>query len=169
MQQFLVFVLFLFLPVIAEAHGAGAYFETVAGAYVVDVGYSTPAPQDTESVIFDFQLRDKNTKLTQGTDVTFTDVWVKIESEDKQVVFASGIYNAEFGGPRMSYVFPKPGTYLISVRYENGQQSLTETSFPMTVLPAPPDSGTGAIESVWYLLGGVVLGLLGTYLVRRKS
>ncbi len=159
-------------PIAVGAHGAGAFFETEVGNYILDIGFSSPAPQTDESVIFDFQLRNSGTTLISGSDAAYTDVWVRIEGENG-TVFASGIHNAEFGGPRMSYVFPKEGTYTISARYEHGNDTLAETSFPMTVVPAP---GTFFWERIphgeLYLgvgIGAVLVGLLGLGVVLRNK
>ena len=148
------------MPLSVSAHGAGAYYETTVGDFIADVGFSSPAPQVNESVIFDFQLRGINTTLISGSDTEYTDVWVRIESNNKTLL-ATGIYNAEFGGPRLSYVFPKEGEYTIFVRYENGSDTLAEISFPMTVVPES-EGGAGG-QSMFYLLfggGGLIVGFL---------
>ena len=157
------------LPFFALAHGTGAYYETVVDGYKADVGFSTPAPVLGESVIFDFQLRHADSELNSGTDVAFQDTWVKIQSdEDKRVVFASGIHNAEFGGPRMSYVFPEIGAYTISVRYEDENGTLAEVSFPMSVLPAPDRRIDGPLRDAAFGAAGIALGALAAFLLLRK-
>lgn len=162
----LAFFLVLF-PFSVSAHGAGAYYETVVGDFIADVGFSTPAPQVNESVIFDFQIRDINTKLISGSDTPFTDVWVRIESNGKTLL-ATGIYNAEFGGPRLSYVFPKAGEYTIFVRYENGSDALAEVSFPMTVVPESGADENGNIL-ICTLVGvsGLAVGFVSATLLRK--
>jgi hypothetical protein len=156
--QALTFLLIFAAPFLALAHGAGAYYETTVGDYIADVGFSTPAPEEEESVIFDFQLRGINTTSISGSDAEFTDVWVRIESEGKTVL-ATGIYNADFGGPRLSYLFPGEGAYTIYVRYENSSETLAEVSFPMTVVPA---SGSQKdVGSVLYALTGIVGAIVG--------
>lgn len=146
------------IPLTVSAHGAGAFYETTVGEFIADVGFSSPAPESGESVIFDFQLRGINTKLISGSDTEFTDVWVRIESEGKTVL-ATGIYNADFGGPRLSYLFPSEGEYTIFARYENDSETLAEVSFPMTVVP---ESGAQKdIGALLYAICGVVGVILG--------
>lgn len=177
MKKFFAALALFALPFSAFAHGSGAYYETVVGDYKIDVGFSTPAPVLGESVIFDFQLRDVDSALNSGTDVEFQDTWVKIQSDSTdKVVFASGIHNAEFGGPRMSYVFPKVGSYTISVRYENKEGTLAEASFPMTVVPDPssgpfsvtPEQGTAA--GIGLALGaGVMYALYRFNILKNRA
>ncbi|MBY0539742.1 hypothetical protein K2P56_04955 [Patescibacteria group bacterium] len=151
-------VILVLMPLSAVAHGAGAYYEATVGEYIADVGFSSPAPQVNESVIFDFQLRGINTTLISGSDTEYTDVWVRIESEEKTLL-ATGIYNAEFGGPRLSYVFPKEGEYTIFVRYENESGALAELSFPMTVVPtSEPRSYQDMLLNAVFLIVGAATG-----------
>lgn len=161
MRKYIAFVALVVLcgaPVVALSHGAGAFFETTVGNFIVDIGFSSPAPEVGEAVIFDFQIRNVGTTLISGSDTAFSDVWVRIESE-KKVLLATGLYNAEFGGPRLSYVFPKEGEYTIFARYENGPDSLAETSFPMTVVPRANGQGNGGLLlNLCFGVGGLIIG-----------
>lgn len=157
----------LVVPFVVSAHGAGAYFETTVGSFILDIGFSSPAPEVGEAVVFDFQLRGIDTELISGSDTEFSDVWVRIESDGK-VLLATGLYNAEFGGPRLSYVFPKEGEYTIFARYENGSDSLAETSFPITVLPNSNGGGTaGILQDVLYGSMGLAVGFLAAVVLRK--
>ena len=157
------------IPLTVSAHGAGAFYETTVGQFIADIGFSSPAPESGESVIFDFQLRGINTELISGSDTAFTDVWVRIESEDKTHL-ATGIYNADFGGPRLSYVFPKEGEYTIFARYENDSETLAEVSFPMTVVP---DSGSqkdaGVLLYALCGLVGVICGFVLALAYKKRA
>lgn len=166
MQRAFLFIVFLGIIVAlpASAHVNGVSFEKEKDGYTIDAGYGAPAPAVGESLLLDFRLRK------EGKDVDFSDAWIKITSETGAVVFASGIHNAEFGGPRMSYVFPKAGKYEISMRFENGSKTLVEDSFPITVIPA---AGTGLrlfgfdIAPVLCVLAGVLVGAVGGVLAGR--
>jgi hypothetical protein len=157
---FLSFVL-LSLPFGALAHSSGTFYETVVDGVHIDVGYSSAAPAVGEAVIFDFTL-DPDQPLVPR----YTDVWVRVESEDGSVVLATAVHNAEFGGPRMSYVFPRAGNFTISMRYENGNTTLAEASFPITVVP---DTKSGGIPWYAFLLGGIVIGAAGTYVYTHRK
>lgn len=120
------------VPLFASAHGFGVSHETTTPEGVrVDIGYSSAAPAVGESVIFDFNLP------ADEADELYTDVWVRVESDEGSVTLATAIYNAEFGGPRMSYVFPREGTYTLSVRYENEGDAIAKTAWDIVVVPAP--------------------------------
>lgn len=157
----LILVLLAAVALPAYAHVNGVSYEKTKDGYQIDAGYGAPAPAVGESLLMDFRLRQ------EGKDVPFTDTWVKITAENGAVVFASGIHNSEFGGPRISYVFPREGKYEVSMRFENNDQTLVEDSFPITVLPA---SGTGIVlfgmDSTPYLLiiVGIALGVIGALL-----
>jgi hypothetical protein len=125
------------------------------------VGYSNPAPQTGEAVLFDFRL----TKA--GEVAPFTDAWVKITDANQAVVFASGIHNNSFGGSRMSYVFPGAGTYTVDVRYETDTDPIAESSFPLTIVPAPR-AFPGKAIALW-AAGAVVLVGAGLAFVRRRN
>lgn len=159
MKVFLL-VFLLSFPFVASAHGDTPSFQLEVGSYLIDIGYSTETPSTKDAVLFDFGI------TTSGEEVAFSDVWVKIEDEKKAVVLATGVYNAEFGGPRLSYVFPEAGTYTLFARFENEDGSLAEASFPLTVNSAEePLDGK-------YLFGlaGLIVGVLGAFLaLRRKS
>ncbi len=154
----------------AAAHINGVSYEKEKDGYVLDAGYGAPAPKEGESQVFDFRLKK------DGKDVPFTDTWVKITAENKAVVFATGIYNAEFGGPRMSYVFPKAGNYTVSFRFENKGETIVEDSFPITVLPAPQGGsvflGVEVLPFLYVLTGiaaGVLLVLVPGLIRARKT
>ena len=154
-------LLSLLLAVPVYAHVNGVSYEKTKDGYQIDAGYGAPAPSVGESLLMDFRLRK------EGKDVDFTDTWVKVTADNGSVVFASGIHNAEFGGPRMSYVFPREGKYTISMRFENKGETLVEDSFPITVLPA---TGTGIllfgidITPYLMLLVGIALGVIAALL-----
>jgi hypothetical protein len=152
------------LPHVVTAHALGASYETTVDGYTLDIGYSSPAPEVGEAVIFDF-----NFPTTQDSVPPYTDVWVRIETEQK-VVFASALHNAHFGGPRMSYVFPEAGTYTIYVRYQNAEETFVEASFPMTVVPASQDAVSAALRTPGYGLAALgVLIALGVLLYTQRS
>lgn len=163
-----VVVLLLMFAAPVAAHVNGVSYEKTKDGYQIDAGYGAPAPAIGESLLMDFRLRK------DGKDVEFTDTWVKITAENGGVVFASGIHNAEFGGPRMSYVFPKAGKYEVSMRFEDNSETLVEDSFPITVLPGT-DTGIRVlgVDITPYILVliGLALGVVAALLpgLLRKS
>lgn len=170
MKQFalLSIALFLTIPASVFGHGTGAFYETSVGNYIADVGFSSPAPEVGESVIFDFQLRDKDTKLISGSDTPYSDVWVRIETNEGKTLLATGVHNAEFGGPRISYVFPLEGTYTVFARYENGSDSLAEVSFPLSVVPSS-SSGQSLPMHVVTGIAGLIVGVAAVFFLVKKN
>lgn len=154
----------LLVPFLASAHATGVSFQKEQDGYTVDVGYSSPSPQVGDSVQFNFLLR-------KGTDdVPFADAWVKVSDAQGNVVLATGVHNNPFGGPRLSYVFPKAGTYTVDVRYETDTDTITESSFTIPVLPATV--AWYANPSVWLAvllaLEALTAAALVFVLVRRR-
>lgn len=160
MRLFLLLLTSGLVAVPVFAHESGESYEAEVNGYAVDVGYSTDSPTDEEVVLFDFQLQQ------DGKDVPFTDAWVKIENEQKVVVFAGGMYRAEYGGARLSYRFPEAGTYQVSIRYEDGDRSLAEVSVPLSVAGTDRTSATPLIAFV----AGAALSALaaGAYVWKRR-
>lgn len=148
-----------FAPYIVLAHSWGTSFETEDNGYSIDIGYSTPAPEVGESVIFDFEILKGGERFRD-----FSDVWVRVEGEHGTVL-ATGVHNADFGGARMSYVFPGRGEYQISARYEKGVEAVAEAEFPISVVAA---STSGEPSPLWWALGGIVLGLGGAVFLKGR-
>ena len=148
----------LLVPFSVVAHESGESYEAIVGEYQVDIGYSTSRPVVGESVQFDFGLTKNN------VEVSFTDTWVRIEGPGG-VVLATGIVNASYGGPRLSYVFGVPGEYTVATRYENGTATLAEATFPITV---EKNEKGGLLSGTYlYLLVGLVMGVILGWFIRR--
>jgi len=144
------------VPTLVTAHGTGLSYEVAVDPYLVDVGYGTEIPTVGQAVPFDFALTEK------GETVPYTHVWVTMKGEDG-IVLATSIYNSPYGGPRLSYVFEKPGTYTVFMRYERGSEVLARASFPITV--------AGSAHSFRWLLPLPIPALLfvGGYMYMRRS
>ncbi|MEK7628862.1 MAG: hypothetical protein AAB421_05645 [Patescibacteria group bacterium] len=160
----------LILSGVAEAHGAedGPSFELENNGYLVDVGYNTDMFVDDESVLFQFDLLNK-----EGARQKFHDVWVRIVS-DRQTAFAGGVSNSDFGGARITYVFPNPGTYTLSVRYQTKDgDALSEASFPITVVSggwgdASSSDGGPVTKAILWAVIGLLLGVAGMFFLRKR-
>ncbi len=158
-RVFLPVLALLLLATPAHAHINGVSYEKEKNGYLIDAGYGAPSVSEDESTLMDFRLRK------DGIDVPFTDTWIKITAESGAVVFASGIHNAEFGGPRMSYVFPREGKYTVSFRYENNSDTLVEDSF---VIEVTPRKETGwilfgvPVVPILFMVAGMAFGVLST-------
>lgn len=148
-----------------SAHGSGESFELESGGYLMDIGYSVEEFTDDSSVIFSFELKDK-----EGSVVEFTDVWVRIV-EDTATVLATGVHNADLGGALMTYKFPSSGEYKLSARFQNNGENVAEGVFPLTVEQGTADieGDRGILYAVFALLVGLALGLIPFILIRRRT
>lgn len=159
MKPLLLALVVLLFPGIALAHGDTPFLEEVVNGHLVDIGYTSGTPSSGEAVLFDFSLLEP----TSRERIPFSYVWVKVQNAEDTVVLATGIHNARFGGPRLSYVFPAEGKYTVSARYEDEEGTLAEVSLPFTV--------RGEEDHALYLSGaaGLVLGALGAFWVLRRK
>ncbi len=156
---------FLFTTQSVFAHGEGASIEKEVGNYFIDIGYDPEKPETGVPVRLDFELSDK----VSGAATVFSSVWVRIEKE-KQTAFASGIHRSEFGKTGLLYTFGESGTYTISARFQNNEDTIAETSFSLAVSEALSSGGksstpdTSVLWGVFWLLAGAVLG----FVIKRK-
>ncbi len=161
----IVFLLF-FVPARGVfAHGDGVSFEKEVGNYLVDIGYEPEKPEVGTPVRLDFELSDK----TSGATAAFSSVWVRIE-KDKSTVFASGIHHPEFGKTGLLYTFGEPGTYTISARFQNNEDTIAETSFSLTVSESSSPGGkpsTLDTSVLWGMLG-LIVGVALSFVIKRK-
>lgn len=158
----IIISLFLLLPVFfVFAHGTGESLEKVVGDYVVDVGYDSFNPKAFESIRFDFQLLANGNKES----VPFTDTWVRI-MDGNNLLFAGWLAKPTFGLTGMSYAFPKGGIYEITVRFQNDDTTVAETSFPFSVIEKEQKSRFSK-EVFLGLLIGLIVGVVAARFVFR--
>lgn len=154
----------LALAISAFAHGVGQSLEQVVGEYLVDIGYSAFELTSGETVRFDFDVLDNNTREP----VPFTDIWVRV-SEGHKTVFAGGIMRARLGATGMSMVFPSAGEYELRVRYQNNDTTVVEAAFPLIVVQGRDNAPRG---NAWQFLigglGGLAAGLGAAMVFRRR-
>jgi len=159
----LFIVLFLGVFGFAFAHGTGASLEKQVGEYLIDVGYNTAVFAEQSSTAFDFDIKKGDEA------VAFSDVWVRI-SQGTKTVFAGGIYNADFGGARMTYVFPQAGEYEFSVRFENEDESIAESEFQIVVEEKQKEGlDPRVIPTAIALLIGAMAGYSVIYLKKSRA
>ncbi|PCI30219.1 hypothetical protein COB52_01775 [Candidatus Kaiserbacteria bacterium] len=142
----------------AYAHGTGSSFEQQDGDALIDIGYNTETFTEDSSVVFNFTMLDED-----ASPITFTDVWVRIV-RDKSTVFATGVYNAKFGGATMTYRFPEAGQYTLSARFQNNGDSVAEATFPLEVEKGIADENHNSV----ILYGFFSFLLLIGYIFRKK-
>lgn len=169
----LSFFLFLLLilggfTTVAFAHVVGVSYEDNKAGYKIDIGYDQLINQGTPAR-FDFALTllDPNATTTE----LFTDVWVTF-LKNKTLYFAGDIHKPVYGSTGFTYVFPEPGTYTVSARYQKQDDSIVEDSFTVDVLPAPIASATQSASLLTYILiggAGLFIGIsVGLFIPRSK-
>ncbi|MDP3770099.1 MAG: hypothetical protein Q8R40_04140 [bacterium] len=169
MKYFTAVIIFFCLFVrLVDGHGSGQSLEQTVGEYMVDVGYDTSVLTAGEPVRFDFNLRKKeNFDLPE-----FTDVWVRIAPQEQGILFAGNIHFADFGPTGMTIVFPAPGSYQLTVRFQKDDEKIAEeVSFPLTVERG--ESSAGSASSYLALIGtgitGLLAGFVASYLIWGKK
>lgn len=142
-----------------EAHNAGYSVEETIDGYIVDIGYNSEIVRAGEVVRFDFLLFDEAT----GQEVPFTDVWFRLEREDK-TIFAGPVAQPYFGTAGVSLEMNVPTVHKVFARYQRGDESLVQMEFDLLV-EAEPVGLLDAEYQGWYVLYGVLAGLFAGSLV----
>ncbi len=119
----------------AKANGFGITLDKSVGDYIVNVDYDAVSGiYSGDPVQFAFQLFNKD----RSDQPDFADVWVSITPSGKgavfpQPVFDGGLVGSVFPPSGMTFVFPYPGSYKLDLRYEKGDKTIAEASFPLEV------------------------------------
>ena len=148
------------------AHNLGQSLEKQAGEYIIDIGYDslTSLLVSGEAIRFDFNLWNKD--RTEFAD--FTSVWVRVAPVESGITFAGYLGFPEFGALGMSYAFPKPGNYTFTARFFNGEETLAEASFPLSVTGGMEERAGASYQ--WAIAGiaGIILGFMLSFIFRRR-
>ena len=140
------------------AHGVGLTLESITPeGYKTYIDANTLVPYQNEPTRLDFEIWN-----AEGKPMEFTDMWVRIEKE-RATIFAGPLARARFGLTGFTTVFPFAGEYNVYARFENGEKTITETSFTLPV--AGENAGVRSDASRFLLTGlsGFILGALGMY------
>lgn len=152
-----------------RAHGSGASFEEVVDGVLIDIGYSPVDISAQTPVPFDFSIAD----AVSGDTLPYSDIWVRVH-KGRETFFAGGIGKSAVGATTMLFQFPKAGMYMLSVRFQNGTESVAEATFEVPVselmgADAETDSDHGiVIMFVAFLLGLILGGGALWYILRKK-
>ncbi len=151
----------------ALGHGFGQTLTKIVGDNEINLDIAAYTIIAGEAVRLDFDISKRGALFEKRE---FTDIWVRIEPEDKRgVVFAGSLANAELGAG-MTYAFPRLGNYTLSARFEkSGVTVAEEVSFPLVVEP----SANEAAQTPWrnMLASGLIafaLGAVAALLFKKK-
>ncbi len=153
MKRFLFILLVLFIIPIATAHLAAGE-DRVVGDYIVDFGYEPEKLTAGENAFFAVHLKNNDTEEV----VQFTDVWVRISQGD--AILFSGLLNPQSDVAEFSYYFSLSDHYDIKLRFRDGEETVVETTFVVTVSKAAAE---------YYQLAFLGLLILGWFWLRRKN
>jgi hypothetical protein len=122
------------LPLIAQAHSFGSFYEETVGPYLVDIGYDPPEPLEGGRLLLDLNLFEAGDKTAP---VEFSSAWVRLE-HNGSLLFAGPIAKLPLGPTTVVTRMPQePGALVVHARFERGSAVLGEVSFPLAVLEAP--------------------------------
>ncbi len=163
------------VPHAAHAHGeAGLTFSatsTTEGGkpYQVDVDYAEAAIVADSFGRFDFSLFED---AAREKPIAFTDLWVRISEEGAEgkrgrTLYAGSVAKMQFGGTGFSFVFPKGGKYVMSVRYNDANkdkwgETVAEAEFPLDVLRSYDENKFNFGTEFWV---GLLAGLFGAVIM----
>ncbi len=172
MKKYILTILILFAVVpVAYANGFGIKLDQPVGNYIVNVDADTYSLASGDPINFSFMLWNKD----RTEQVDFDNVWVSITPEGMFYDTFDGLLGKEdFGGFLMTYVFPSPGKYTLSVRYgknkADGITTIAEASFPITV---DPGSITAAKSDpkviILALFAGAAVGIISVLFYKKTK
>lgn len=125
-----------------HANGFGVTLDQTVGDYIANIDYDAVTGIFAgSSAQFAFQLFNKD----RSQQIEFSDVWVSITSASKsgfaRPVFDGGIVGSSFPPSSIAFAFPTAGSYTLTLRYEKGDKTLAEATFPLDVLPSEGSAG----------------------------
>lgn len=153
-----------------SAHGAGKTLTVDVDGYQIDIDLDTKSPKKNQTIRFDFALSDLG---NSGFSTDFDYVWVRIQSGQK-IIFAGGIGEPVFGPFGFSTVLPESGAYVISLRFQNGEEKVVSGTANFDVgegVNKQKDSFLGFLFTTQFFLGGLlglILGFLGALMIKKK-
>lgn len=151
----------------AYAHGTGVSYEENKDGYKIDIGHDEFITEG-EATRFDFTIYPLDINSVQGE--VFTDAWINF-SKDKKLFFAGGIHKPVFGTTGFTYVFPEPGTYTISARFQNAGETVVSSEFPIEVLakPKPVQNPPQMVVYGMVACAGLLIGTGAGLFIPRKN
>lgn len=162
---------------IVFANGFGVTLDKVVGDYTANVDYDALSGIFTgQPVQFAFQLFNKN----RSQAVDFTNIWVNITPMETNKdngytppIFDGGIIRPGFSPAGMAFTFLAAGTYDLKLRFDNGDKTLAEATFPLTVeggegktLVVNSNSTRNFLEGG---LIGLILGPIAVWFFKRET
>jgi hypothetical protein len=162
---------FLFVMTITPvmAHGTGTSLPKDLEKFTVELEYDEKEIISGTPTAFSFRLLDKTT----GAGVHFDSVIARFEMKDDRSSFLTAKISEDdlVDGLARLTATPAEGTYVISLNFKEGEESLAEAEYEIAVAtPAESKSFAPDDMTIGLTLGGLVAGfVLGRLLFRNKS
>jgi hypothetical protein len=163
MKHVIISTMLMFFPALVFAHGAGDAIQKEHNGYLLSVGSADVFMYANEAGRINFEIETKAGVAFEG----WSGVWTRVERPNGELLFAGTI---ERGGDGllagMSYYFPEPGVYDITLRFMDRGRVIAESSFPLPVLenPATPMATRFPSDPFTYLVV-LVLGVVGGFAI----
>lgn len=163
LRPLFVLAAILCIPIGAQAHSYGSFYEETVGPYLVDIGYDPPEPVVEGRLLLDLNLFEAGDKTSP---VPFSSAWVRLE-HNGELLLAGPIAKMPLGPTTLVVRMPeRSGELVVHARFEDEGSALAEVSFPLLVTEAP--GGWTAWQSL-VLAGGALLLLGAAFLLRRRA
>ena len=115
---------------VAFAHGGGQTVQKESGEYLIRLDAVSARMMSGIAERINFEIERSDQKET----VPFTHVWVRILAPDGDFLFAGNVSAAPHGFVTgVSYLFPLPGAYEITVRFLDGERAVAEAELHLVV------------------------------------
>lgn len=152
------------------AHGLGETLSKNVAGYQIDIDYDTLILEAGLPTNFGFRLWKGEEE--SGEEAPFTTVWVRIDRQSGGTVGNPTVFSAGLSEnpASLTYVFPGIGSYELFASFRNGDKTLAEASFPLTVEEGTePSRSLFPRDTVFGVIGGAILGVaLGRFLFRAS-
>lgn len=155
----------------ANGNGFGIKLDQAVGDYIVNVDADAYSFVSGEPVNFVFQLWNKD----RTERLEFDNAWVSITPVGTfGNIFGGFLGEPDFGGFRLTTMFPKAGNYTMVVRMGKMGEKFTETIaegvFPITVEKGPNEGfkPSQVRDFIIAMLLGVTVGAWATIYVKGK-
>ena len=162
----LLFTATLFLtPCILFAHGAGEEIQKEHNEYLLSVGSADEFVYAGEAGRINFEIETKGGVAFED----WTGVWVRMMSPSGEPLFAGTI---ERGGDGliagMSYTFPEPGAYDITLRFADREKVIAESEFEFSVKEARKTAGVQFPQRMISMLAVLVVGAFLGFVLNNR-
>ena len=159
-RMFLLFAVFLLLPLQVCAHASGESFEKSTGLHLVDIGFDTPLSLTGDTLL------DLSLTPTTGEPMHYTSIVVTLES-GALVQWRKTVVNPEFGKAITSVLPERSGHWYLRAVFMNEEVVVADASFPVDI-PSASTEGSSHWRRSASVVSLVVLVLVVYGVISRR-